>query len=238
MCFLFIILKKNEDVLTFEGFRWGFAGGHLGGKHALAKYLYIKACIVKGHLGILLQLLGQVGPRSGRHGIGPVATVLRDLQLFHKTHRPVEKRVFSHNVYPARSFVSKRGGKHSPENSVRVWASGGWITDRGLRLWLLFMAFVFPCSSNRAARETKSVKCKKNTWLLGNICEQKLRPQKVKIVKVQYLRCVLRLLFTCPCPVHPGVGHFSTFSCIAKTSAKKDTLVYRVNIYYRSNVIF
>lgn len=165
MLFLFIILKGMREVLTFEGFRWGFAGGHLGGKHALAKYLYIKACIVKGHLGILLQLLGQVGPRSGRHGIGSVATVLRDLQLFHKTHRPVEKRVFSHKVYQASSFVCNRGGKHSPEDSVRVWASGGWISDRGLRLWLLFMAFVFPCSSNRAARETKSVESKKNKWL-------------------------------------------------------------------------
>lgn len=32
------------------------------------------------------------------------------------------------------------------------------------------------------------------------------------------LRCVLRLLLTWPWPVQPGVGHFKTFSCIAKTT--------------------
>lgn len=35
-----------------------------------------------------------------------------------------------------------------------------------------------------------------------------------------YLLCVLRLLFTCPRPVHPGVGHLSTFSCMARTKHK------------------
>lgn len=35
-----------------------------------------------------------------------------------------------------------------------------------------------------------------------------------------YLRCVLRLLFTWPWPVQPGVGHFSTFSCMARTEQK------------------
>lgn len=32
------------------------------------------------------------------------------------------------------------------------------------------------------------------------------------------LRCVLRLLLTWPWPVQPGVGHFKTFSCMAKTT--------------------
>lgn len=35
-----------------------------------------------------------------------------------------------------------------------------------------------------------------------------------------YLRCVLRLLFTWPWPVQPGVGHFNTFSCMARTEQK------------------
>lgn len=34
---------------------------------------------------------------------------------------------------------------------------------------------------------------------------------------IHYLLWVLRLLFTWPWPVQPGVGHFSTFSCMAKT---------------------
>ena len=33
----------------------------------------------------------------------------------------------------------------------------------------------------------------------------------------EYLLCVFRLLFTWPWPVQPGVGHLSTFSCMAKT---------------------
>lgn len=36
----------------------------------------------------------------------------------------------------------------------------------------------------------------------------------------EYLRCVLRLLLTWPWPVQPGVGHFSTFSCMARTEEK------------------
>lgn len=32
------------------------------------------------------------------------------------------------------------------------------------------------------------------------------------------LRCVLRLLFTWPWPEQPGVGHFKTFSCMARTT--------------------
>ena len=45
-----------------------------------------------------------------------------------------------------------------------------------------------------------------------------------------YLLCVLRLLFTCPRPVHPGVGHLSTFSCMARTKhkiAKKRAIYYQ-----------
>lgn len=33
---------------------------------------------------------------------------------------------------------------------------------------------------------------------------------------------MLRLLFTWPWPVQPGVGHFSTFSCMAKTVRKPE----------------
>lgn len=32
-----------------------------------------------------------------------------------------------------------------------------------------------------------------------------------------YLLCEFRLLFTCPRPVQPGVGHLRTFSCMART---------------------
>lgn len=32
-----------------------------------------------------------------------------------------------------------------------------------------------------------------------------------------YLRCEFLLLFTCPRPVQPGVGHLRTFSCMART---------------------
>ena len=75
--------------LTFEGFGWCFsAAGSLWNEHSLSKHLDIKACIVKGHLGVFLQLLGQVGSRRGGHRVGPVAAVLRDLQLFHETHGP------------------------------------------------------------------------------------------------------------------------------------------------------
>lgn len=32
-----------------------------------------------------------------------------------------------------------------------------------------------------------------------------------------YLLCEFLLLFTCPRPVQPGVGHLRTFSCMART---------------------
>lgn len=34
---------------------------------------------------------------------------------------------------------------------------------------------------------------------------------------------MLRLLLTWPWPVQPGVGHFSTFSCMAKTTDRQKT---------------
>lgn len=93
---MYVISKSNTRDecagLTFEGFGWCFsAAGCLWNEHALSKHLYIKACIVKGHLGVFLQLLGQVGSRSGGHCVGPVAAILRNLQLFHKTHGPGDK---------------------------------------------------------------------------------------------------------------------------------------------------
>ena len=46
-----------------------------------------KGAVVKAGLGVLLQLLGQVG--AGRAGGDVVLeTVLWDLQLFYKAHRP------------------------------------------------------------------------------------------------------------------------------------------------------
>lgn len=42
------------------------------------------------------------------------------------------------------------------------------------------------------------------------------RPHHAPLRK--YLLCVFRLLFTWPWPVQPGVGHLSTFSCMAKTA--------------------
>ena len=88
-----IWIKSNVQVvcvcLTFEGFRWCFSrAGCLWNEHTLSKHLNIEACIVKWHLGVFLQLLGQVGSRRGGHCVGPVAAILRDLQLFHKTHGP------------------------------------------------------------------------------------------------------------------------------------------------------
>ena len=43
-------------------------------------------------------------------------------------------------------------------------------------------------------------------------------PQPARAQLSLYLLCVLRLLFTWPWPVQPGVGHLSTFSCMAKTA--------------------
>lgn len=77
--------------LTFKGFRWGFASLNLWGKHAFAKNLSIKTCIIEGDLGVFLQLLGQVGPGGCWDHVGPVASVLRDLQLLHKAHRPEDE---------------------------------------------------------------------------------------------------------------------------------------------------
>ncbi len=45
------------------------------------------------------------------------------------------------------------------------------------------------------------------------VSKSKTMPKKETL----YLRCVFRLLFTWPWPVQPGVGHFKTFSCMAKT---------------------
>lgn len=46
-----------------------------------------EAAVVKAGLRVLLQLLGQVGARrAGGHVV--LVAVLRDLQLFHKAHRP------------------------------------------------------------------------------------------------------------------------------------------------------
>lgn len=81
--------------LTFKGFRWGFASLNLWGKHAFAKNLSIKTCIIEGDLGVLLQLLGQVGPGGCWDHVGPVASILRDLQLLHKAHRPADETVNS-----------------------------------------------------------------------------------------------------------------------------------------------
>lgn len=78
--------------LTFKGFGWCFrAAGGFWNKHTLSKHLDIKACIVERHLWVFFQLLGQVGSRCGGCCIGPVAAILRDLQLLHKTHRPGTK---------------------------------------------------------------------------------------------------------------------------------------------------
>lgn len=51
-----------------------------------------------------------------------------------------------------------------------------------------------------------------------------------------YLLCVLRLLLTCPLPVHPGVGHFKTFSCMARTKQeweekKSDNNIHQLKIH-------
>ena len=40
--------------------------------------------------------------------------------------------------------------------------------------------------------------------------------------RATHLRCVLRLLFTWPWPVQPGVGHLSTFSCMARTRGERE----------------
>lgn len=47
----------------------------------------IAAVVVKGGLGVFLQLLGQVGTRGAGGDIVLVA-ILWDVQLFHKAHRP------------------------------------------------------------------------------------------------------------------------------------------------------
>lgn len=90
--FINTVELDSELSLTFKRF-----GGRVGGarrlwnNHALPKHLDIKACIVKRNLGVFLQLLGQVGSGCGGHRVGPVAAILRDLQLFHKTHRSARK---------------------------------------------------------------------------------------------------------------------------------------------------
>lgn len=65
---------------------------YLWRKHAFSKDLNIEACIIKGDLGVLFQLLGQVGAGRGGEHVGSVATVLRDLQLLHETHGPAGRR--------------------------------------------------------------------------------------------------------------------------------------------------
>lgn len=75
--------------LTFKGLGGRVSGARcLWDDHPLSKHLHIEACIVKRHLGVFLQLLGQVGSRCGGYSVGPVTAVLRDFQLFHKTHGP------------------------------------------------------------------------------------------------------------------------------------------------------
>lgn len=91
--------------LTFEGFGWCFsAAGGLWNKHTLSKHLDIKACIVKRHLGIFLQLLRKVSSRCGGHCVGPVAAILRDLQLFHETHGPGGGGVISNALLQQKHF--------------------------------------------------------------------------------------------------------------------------------------
>lgn len=76
-------------VLTFEGFGGCVrSAGCLWDDHPLSKHLHIEACIVKRHFGVFLQLLGQVGSRCGGDSVGPKTAILRDFQLFHKTHGP------------------------------------------------------------------------------------------------------------------------------------------------------
>lgn len=48
----------------------------------------IEGAVVEAGLGVLLQLLGQVGARRGGCHVGPVAAILGHLQLLHKAHRP------------------------------------------------------------------------------------------------------------------------------------------------------
>lgn len=48
--------------------------------------------------------------------------------------------------------------------------------------------------------------------LSGNVAQ---RPGAQE--RFAYLLCEFLLLFTCPRPVQPGVGHLRTFSCMART---------------------
>ena len=87
----------------------------------------------------------------------------------------------------------------------------------------LTVAQVLPCSRQRSAltlhsppraahRETVSQAgaCTAGTPVHG--------PHRSQPSPAAYLLCVLRLLFTWPWPVQPGVGHLSTFSCMANTA--------------------
>ena len=47
---------------------------------------------------------------------------------------------------------------------------------------------------------------------------------------------MLRLLLTCPLPVHPGVGHFSTFSCMARTIEDEEEKEGKSAPKYTSNL--
>lgn len=60
---------------------------HLGGYGPLAVRMAVVTVVLKGCLGIFLQLFGQIGVRYGYGGVVSVA-IARDLELLYKAHGP------------------------------------------------------------------------------------------------------------------------------------------------------
>lgn len=82
--------KTNEGKLTIISFGRCVSPVVLGDEGPLAvgmRLVVIIVIVVKSRLGVLLQLLGQVGSRSAGGNVVFVP-VLWDLQLFHEAHRP------------------------------------------------------------------------------------------------------------------------------------------------------
>lgn len=81
------------------------------------------------------------------------------------------------------------------------------------------------CSSNGTSGETEGMEMKDKKTVIAHRRDNDWSQSEVlDYTSIQshtahcaYLRCVLRLLLTWPWPVQPGVGHFSTFSCMART---------------------